>query len=76
MRRGVVAIQVMIGTDTALVCSRCARGEDEAVRKAIASDLVRDASIANPPATGEVLEEHPEANGTCDACGLELLRGE
>jgi hypothetical protein len=34
MRHGVVEILVTVGTDTALVCSRCANGEDEAVEKA------------------------------------------
>lgn len=63
MRDGVVAIQVMVGTDTALVCSRCASGEDQAVRKAIANDLVRDASITRPPVTGEILREHPRPRG-------------
>lgn len=56
--------------------SRYAKGEDEAVEKAKASELVRDPSVTRSAVRGEVLQEHPEAKGTCDVCGGELLGGE
>lgn len=73
MRDGVVAILVMVGTNTALVCSRCANGEDEAVEKAKTNRLVQEPALTTPAATAEVLDTHPESTATCDVWGRGLL---
>ena len=72
MKRGVVAIQVSVGTRSAIICRRCANDEDSAVKIAIHKELVPNPSVSNPPVTGEVLAEHPEARGSCDACGAQV----